>query len=134
MKIVEARNAPSAAVVGCITGGKCNNCATKPKSHSIGPSNSPTNECEKFVKSIADVMEKKVVGPLQSGRKRGMASTCPTIVRQQKPLKAWYVLRSERTINHVKSGAISNTTRFKLMATPSRINTAISRQSPFLCT
>src|SRR5579859_4231315 len=134
MKIVEARKAPSAAVTGCITGGKCDHWSTRPKIHSNGPSSNPTREWEKFDRSMAEVTEKKVNGPRQKGRKSGMTNPCPIIVRQQKLQKARNELRSERTRYHVNSGMIRSTTRFMLTAIPNTISTAISCQSPFLCT
>src|SRR5437667_4368418 len=130
MKIVEARKAPSAAVIGCMKGGKCDHCATSPKNHSNGPPNNPTSEWEKCAKSMAEVIAKKLEGPRHEGRKSGMTGPCPIKVRQQKPQKAWNVFFSVRTRNQVNSGAMSSTTRFMLTAGPSRISTAISCQRP----
>src|SRR5579863_84982 len=118
MKIVEARNVVSAAVVGCITAGKFDDLATRLKNQRIGCVSNPTGECSKCDTSTAEVRAKKVDSPRQRGRLTSAAIKSVTHIRQQKPHMLRVTFCSDLTRNQKNKGAINKAMKFILIAKP----------------
>src|SRR4030088_839383 len=101
MKSADARNATSAAVIGCNKGGKCSISATNWNKARVGIANVPTGECPKCCISTADVMVKKVDEPRQNGSEISTSGTSIASMRRQKPQIARVMEGSVRISNHI---------------------------------